>query len=141
MSDERGRIATDPRLQQLVAKLPRTRTLVLHFACNNERGMFAGEVEGITVGIGGEDLELEGWAKFTVDDKMLRFCIHRVWFPFVSSREWVGNWCWNAYRLKRPQAVRLLQHLGHSGRWHATAGRTRVYDWFNAMVTGKRVET
>lgn len=111
-----------------------SRRLTMHFACNDERGHFAGQIEGCSIDIGGETLELDGWARFTVDSAGMRFLVHRVWFPFVAEREWVCNWCWNAYSMKRPQAVRLLQHLAHSGRWTCNSGPLRVVRWFESMA-------
>lgn len=111
-----------------------SRSIIVHFACNDHRnGHFAGEAEGCSLDIGGMPLELEGWARrFTVDEARLRFCIHGAWFPFMSSREWVGNWCWNAYRMKRPQAIRLMTHLRWHG-WTCSGGRTRLCDWYDGL--------
>lgn len=119
-----------------------SRSIVVHFACNDGRnGLFAGEVENIGVDLVGGQIELYGWARrFTVDDKGLRFCIHGVWFPFMSSREWVGNWCWNAYRMKRPQAVRLLKHLRWHG-WGCESGRVRASHWFEGLPVRQREQT
>lgn len=112
-----------------------SRSIVVHFACNDGRnGLFAGEAEAITIDLAGGQLELYGWARrFAVDDKGLKLRIHGAWFPFMSSREWVGNWCWNAYRLKRPQALRLLAHLRWHG-WKCEAGRVHACRWFDRLT-------
>jgi hypothetical protein len=52
-------------------------------------------------------------------------------FPFLQSKDWIGNWCWNGYALPRDEAKKLLRHLRESGRWRCTHGPTRWYDWFN----------
>lgn len=113
-----------------------SRSIVVHFACNDGRnGTFAGEAEGCEISLAGRSdaISLDGWARrFTVDEPGLRFCIHGAWFPFMSSREWVGNWCWNAYRLKRPQALRLIAHLRWHG-WTCNGGSTRVCDWYDRL--------
>jgi len=110
-----------------------SRTLLLHIACNDERGQFAGEAEAVQVQGQGWSLDLDGWARsFRVDDARLRLFVHGAWFPFMSSREWVGNWCWNAYRMKRPQALRLIAHLRWHG-WHCDGGGARVCGWFDRL--------
>lgn len=118
-----------------------TRRVLISMACNDPRnGVFAGKVEMIEVELlhrkpsarwsfSIESRQVDGLT-LTVDERMLRLRIARAWFPFVASRDWVGNWCWNAYTMRRPAAVRLLQHLRAAG-WTCTEAPTHVYEWFN----------
>jgi hypothetical protein len=110
-----------------------SRTLVVHFACNGERGEFTGRAEGFEISGRRWSIDLDGDAAFTVDHAGLRLRIHRQWFPFMGEREWVGNWCWNAYRMKRPQALRLLAVLAAAG-WTCSGGDARVCDWFDRSL-------
>jgi hypothetical protein len=114
-----------------------SRRLVFHFACNDPRnGLFIGRASACQVGGKAWNLELthDSWGKgcpFMVAETLMRFCIHRTWFPFAGHREWVGNWCWDAFSLKRPQALRLLLVMRNSGQWSCDAGPTRIARWWN----------
>lgn len=36
-------------------------------------------------------------------------------FEIVSHREWVGNWCWDALRMRSDEAIRMINWL--IGKW------------------------
>ena len=128
------RAVSDPRLA--------SRRIRLSFACNDpDNGLFTGRVSSIEFEslyrVGKHPWEaslalthIESLA-FTVDSQGMRFRLCRIWFPFVAEREWFGNWCWNAYTMRRPQAKRLLGVLRDSGRWACEAGPTTFFNWFN----------
>ena len=105
------------------------KSALFHFACNDpDNGVFDGRVALAQYG----DIELEapnweGFA-FTVGDDWIR--IHRRKFRFIASKDWYGNWCWNVYRLPRPEAKRLIATLRENG-WRCTQGPCRLYDWWN----------
>ena len=106
-------------------------TATIHFACNDpDNGLFAGK----TLMASYDDCELESpsWSEFAFTEGPGWIRIHRRKFQFVDSKDWVGNWCWNAYRLPRDEAKRLLHTLRVNG-WRCTCGPSRFYDWFNAL--------
>jgi len=116
-----------------------SRSIVVHFACNGDQGLFQGFAEGISIETRRGSIDLDGEARFTVDSQMLRFRIARIWFPFMSERQWVGNWCWNAYLMKRPQALRLIAALRGAG-WTCSGGDTRLCDWYERLPIAAGVQ-
>lgn len=104
-------------------------TAIIHFACNDpDNGLFDGKT--MMASYGDVELEAPGWQSyaFTEGEGFIR--IHRRKFEIVGSQDWVGNWCWNAYALRRDEAKRLLLTLRANG-WRCTCGPCRWYDWFN----------
>lgn len=113
------------------------------FACNDPRnGVFTGRVDAIELEslyrVGSEpwdaSFELthcESLA-FTVDDKRGLFRIHRLWFPYLSSRSWFGNWCWDAFVIERRYARILLNVMRDDGGWTCSVGPTQFFRWFNS---------
>lgn len=110
------------------------------FVCNDGRnGQFFGRAYACywTTHTGGwyvdlEPIYVEG-ARFKVDDRMLKFELDGVAYPFVRSAEWVGNWCWNEYTMKRPAAVQLLKDMVVRGGWSCTQGPSRIFDLLKYM--------
>lgn len=45
-------------------------------------------------------------------------------FPYLGSKSWVGNWCWDAVVMSPSVAADLLNHLRTEG-WQATGGEVR----------------
>lgn len=107
----------------------------VHFACNDpDNGRFAGRVGLASVTWCKELCELDldpFWGvKFTELDGAIR--IHRKVFPIVASKDWVGNWCWNAYRFEYPVYRRLIRTLAKNG-WRCTGGLVRWSDAYDRM--------
>jgi len=118
------------------------------FACNDERGNFAGRAwaahpESLyRVGRHPWDAELvhDDWGRgvaLTVDHARLKLRIHRVWFPFKAHRTWHGNWCWDSFDFERATGKRLLAVMRRHGAWHCEAGPSAFYRWWNAADRGK----
>jgi hypothetical protein len=114
----------------------------IDFACNDpDNGSFSGRTGMAVYG----DAEIEspdiyGGYKFTeLDHGSIGFIrIHRRKFIYTDAREWVGNWCWNRYYLRRDEMKRLLLTLRDNG-WRVTCGPSRFYDWFNGTSAQERV--
>lgn len=108
----------------------------IDFACNDpDNGMFDGKAMMAQYG----DVELTapiwGGFRFTETPKGVR--IHRREFVIRDRKEWLGNWCWNRYWFRRPEAKRLLLTLRANG-WRCTCGPERFFDWWNkAPDTGE----
>lgn len=100
-------------------------------ACNDpDNGSFAGKT--MMISYGEMELEADVWEgfRFTVLDGR-RFRLHRREFRFIERKFWIGNWCWDRFWMKRPEAKRLIGLLRETGRWRCTQAPCRAYDWFN----------
>lgn len=87
-------------------------TDLLHICCNHhENGSFAARVFGVHVGEIQLDVRVIGAETRCRTLKAGRFSIGRVAFKTYSYREWVGNWCWDAMRVRRDDIVRILNYL------------------------------
>lgn len=49
-------------------------------------------------------------------------------WPYVQSKEWVGNWCWNAYWLEEPVARAFLIWLHGRKLFDCTCGEQRLFN-------------
>lgn len=111
------------------------RRVRVDIACNDpDSGIFAGVAEQIQ--IGQELIELEAVhvrAPRFVDLGGTFRLAGKVW-PYQSSKEWIGNWCWNAYWLRIETAVEFLVWLQHGGLFHCTMGEDRIFEMWNAPV-------
>jgi len=110
------------------------RSAWIDIACNDpDNGLFAGRANMIHYRCGDEYIELEArcWEGFAFTEGETWFRIHRRKFNFVGVKGWVGNWCWNGYRLRRSEAKRFLGVLRSSGEWHCVQGPSRWFEWFN----------
>lgn len=101
----------------------------IHFACNDHRdGSFAGKVNAAA--FRENDLESPGMAdvKFTANEEFIR--IHRRTFKIIGRSYWVGNWCWDSFRMTRAEAKKLLAHL-RKNDWQCTGGRVHFGNWWD----------
>lgn len=101
----------------------------IHFACNDGRdGSFAGKV--CAASYRENDLETNGMCefKFTAGEDFIR--IHRRNFKIIGRSYWVGNWSWDAFRMTRGEAKKLLGHLRKNG-WQCTGGRVPFCRWWD----------
>lgn len=109
----------------------------LDVCCNDpDNGLFAHCAEQLQVSTwDGEHLELAAVRRaprFTEISGGIRF-MRRVW-PVLASKEWYGNWCWNAYWLAPTDLVRLLAAAKMSGLFHCDCGPTQLYENWNEAV-------
>lgn len=108
-------------------------TIMIDVACNDpDNGLFAGVAEQISVGSDFMELEcLVGrppkFAELQGGIKLGR----RAW-PTCGSKEWIGNWCWNGYWMKIPDAVDFLAWLQSTHRFHCTCGEERIFNIWNS---------
>jgi hypothetical protein len=113
---------------------------IIDFACNDpDNGMFAGEVwcASVTKSGVGCDLETDFGRPFTFSELPGAIRLHRRVFKITGSKEWVGNWCWNSYRLEYPEYKRLLITMAEHG-WRCTGGLTRWTNAFDALSERRR---
>lgn len=55
----------------------------------------------------------------------------RCAWSVLRSREWYGNWCWNAYWLTPEDAVRLLARVKASGTFRCDHGPSALFENWN----------
>lgn len=111
-------------------------TLVrLDFACNDpDNGLFDGQCAGIQL----PDLDLElssnnmRGSSFRVFVGSIK--ISRRVFPFERSKDWYGNWCWNAYWFELEVAVDLLTYVHSTGAFSADQGEERLFHIWNMRL-------
>lgn len=92
----------------------------LEVACNDEHGHFASIAEGLCFAARGERLSLDlcgGAAPRFRELPDSHIYIYRRRCLVHSSREWFGNWCWNAYVLDLPMAAWILHHSIKTGKF------------------------
>jgi len=102
-------------------------------ACNDpDNGHFAGRTASISMlGCEFEPSNFDGY-KFNVEvDGTFR--LHGKTVPFVSCTEWIGNWCWNRYWIRRSDAKALL-HIFLKKNWHCVSGPARLCDWYDRKL-------
>lgn len=100
----------------------------LDVCCNDpDNGSFAGRVAGIQC----QDLLMELGANdmrgpvFREGPDHIR--ISRRRFACDRSKEWFGNWCWNAYWLDVDIAVELLVYVHGLGAFNCDQGEERLF--------------
>lgn len=62
-------------------------------------------------------------------------------FPVLASKEWFGNWCWNAYWLDVVDAVDLLTYAHAIGAFDVEQGEERLFArwrWQEVLTEGDR---
>lgn len=110
----------------------------LDVACNDpDNGLFAFCAEQLQVHTwDGESIELAACRaapRFRELSGAIRLC-RGVW-PTLASKEWYGNWCWNAYWLHPEVAADLLMVVKRSGLFHCDCGPSQLFDnWNDAAV-------
>lgn len=110
--------------------------LRLEVACNDpDNGLFAHCAEQFQITTwDGQDIEFavcrEYVPRFAELPNAIRWC-RRVW-PVLASKEWYGNWCWNAYWLDPGVLVVLLEALKNGGAYHLDCGPSQLYENWNA---------
>lgn len=57
--------------------------------------------------------------------------ISRRRFPILASKDWFGNWCWNAYWLDAPVAADFLAYVHGLYAFTPEMGEERLFDrWY-----------
>lgn len=113
--------------------------ITVMLCCNDpNNGLFLGKAESIEVG----DIELEGpsIAISYKEQKLSRASpmegehtlrIGRLQVPALGYKTWVGNWCWDAAKVRGVHALRILNFLAAKPHWHCTQAVCEIYEAFN----------
>jgi hypothetical protein len=102
---------------------------VVAVCCNHpDNGQFTGRCDSVTY----DELDLVAGSKGNCTFRVLpggRLRISRREFRFLGCKEWFGNWCWNAYRMRRKEAHRLVGYLREIG-WACEGGPIKLVEWY-----------
>lgn len=97
-------------------------------ACNDpDNGRFAGRAEMIQVGLPFLELTARREPAPRFVEIPGRFRLSGRTWPVANSREWFGNWCWNAYWLELPHAVDFLIWLHGRELFHCDQAEARLF--------------
>lgn len=99
---------------------PQLDRIRVEVACNDERGHFAGKFEALCFAAKGERIGLDLRSGSAPRFKELPdgcIYVYRRRCDVLASREWYGNWCWNAYVITLPMAAWWLTHAVSKGRF------------------------
>lgn len=110
-----GSDPTEECVRKLTALMPKS--VVLHVCCNDENsGCFEGTCQAVTIDIG-PDIDdvnfspnyFDWFPRMSVDHEKKWLRIGGSWrIPFESTTAHVGNWCWDAFRIGRADAIALI---------------------------------
>lgn len=110
---------SDPKRRRADRK-PQLGRIRLEVACNDANGHFANRAEALCFAGRGERIGLElSQGPFPRFRELPEgdIYIYRRRCPVHTSKEWFGNWCWNAYVIDVSIAAWLLTHAVTKGRF------------------------
>ena len=114
-------------------------TIRIDIACNDpDNGLFQHRVTEIQVA--GQMLELvaKQWGLLSpnrcprFEEKSGAIVLSGKRWPIVRSREWFGNWCWNAYWFEVETARDFLQWLHRRRLFNVECGDSGLFDMWKA---------
>lgn len=107
----------------------------LDVCCNDpDNGLFSGRAAALNLSTwDGELIEIEAadmsGPRFSEKPGAIRIC-RRDW-PILASKDWYGNWCWNAYWLSPDVLVDLLAAVKKSGMFNCSCGASQLFHNWN----------
>lgn len=109
---------------------------ILHVACNDpDNGSFAGRAAMLQIGWAELEVRKMHEPRFVELDGAIRLA-GKTW-PIKDSVEFLGNWCWNGYRIGDGTRttgwwmVDFATWLRGRGLFTCTHGPSGFYGWFN----------
>jgi len=111
--------------------------MLLHVACNDpDNGQFIGRAPQLSIKseITFMAHNWEGSRFREADDAI--FLAGKRW-PTCGAKDWVGNWCWNAYtlsdgtRTQRWWLTDFIIWLRGRDLYHMDMGPSPLFNWFN----------
>lgn len=109
---------------------------ILHVCCNDpDNGVFTGRASALCIGWAELELNRPYDIRFADDGETIRLS-GKTW-PVEASKEYLGNWCWNGYRIGDKGRttgwwmVDFATWLRGRGLFRCTHGPADFFDWFN----------
>lgn len=111
--------------------------MLVSVACNDpDNGLFADRASAITFHNIATDEYLEfvhddfmDGVPFKVDHSAHTCTLEGEQLQFISHKYGYGNWCWDAFRLRREDGLRLLLKINSIKDWQCEGGAVRLLDW------------
>lgn len=109
--------------------------MIVSLCINDHRnGQFQGSCD--CVNVCPEDdtdgVEIDCYHRFAFLDGS-RFRLGRRVFTYTGHQGWYGNWCWDTFRMKIAETVRLLEYL----RQHGADIQCGPAEFFDAWKNGE----
>ena len=106
--------------------------MYLDVACNNpDNGIFMGVAPQLQI----------GWAEFEAKGNYPRFVETKKGFRLAGknfadfgSDDWVGNWCWNRYKLKVNELIRFVKWLRGRELYQCVLSSDEFSSWFESNI-------
>src|SRR6266704_2992953 len=110
-----------------------SKSIIVSFACNDpDNGDPLGRASACHI----EDLELQntliGGGDVKVSFKGELLSVGRLRVPFLWSKGWYGNWCWDGYGMPAESALAIVNYLMKLKYWRCEGGECKAFDKFNA---------
>lgn len=109
---------------------------ILHVCCNDpDNCVFNGRTGSLCIGHAELEVHRPYEVRFVELDGAIRLA-GKTW-PVHASKEWLGNWCWNAYRIGDTSKtlgwwmVDFATWLRGRGLFRCTHGPADFFEWFN----------
>jgi hypothetical protein len=99
----------------------------IEICCNDpDNGLFEGRAMSMQVG----DLELmsRDWRGPKLRETADSIVIAGTPWPITASKEWFGNWCWNAYWLREDVIADFLIWAHRRDFWQVACAEERVFN-------------
>lgn len=109
----------------------------LHIACNDpDNGLFCGRAEKIEIGMLEFEPKSYGKSPRLREERDCIVLSGKRW-PICFSKDWVGNWCWNAYALGDAKTtetwalVPFVVWLRKRALFDLTCGTSEFWSWWH----------
>ena len=113
----------------------------IDMACNDpDNGVFAGQVCAISLAHDLLELEATAWTitSFrgcpTLKETSGGIRLSGKPWPVVRSKEWIGNWCWNAYWMDEEIAADFAVWLHRRGMFRPDNGEARLFEMWESRM-------
>ena len=109
---------------------PKPTKIIIGFCCNDsDNGLFEEQCHAISFPAGFLELETH-WRgrRFRVEGDAIVLSGKR--WPVIGSKEWYGNWCWDAYYMRPDIAAAFLLWLRRRKLFQVDSGWSQIFDWY-----------
>ena len=104
------------------------------YLCGNSHvnGMFQGDV--CSLGVGGLEFGTNVFPSPKLEVAKDVLTMSGQCLPFSSESEWVGNWCWNSYRVMTKDVAKLLLSERFRSDYSPEGGDEDIWEWWERFT-------